>query len=861
MRKLFCPTLLLTILVAFAIGASARTKSSLNTGWKFFKGDVENAKQPGFDDSSWQRINIPHTWNVEDPWDDAPGYYRGSCWYRREITIDPSLSGKQVFLYFEGANQVAEVYVNGQKAGSHIGGYSAFAFNITALVRSGMRNVVAIRVDNSFNEDIPPLTADFNFYGGIYRDVWLIAANDAHFAITDHASSGVRITTPDIARGVGTVAVDGTIVNAGSSVRTFDVVSTVVDDRKRTVAETSSRVSVEPGSESKFSHSTAVKAPKLWSPDAPYLYAVRNTIRERGRMLDEVVQPLGFRWFTFDGEKGFALNGKPEKLRGTNRHQDYADLGNALPDRLHVRDMELIKDAGFNFVRLAHYPQDPAVLEACDRLGLLVWEETPIVNYITNSAAFTENSATMVREMIRQHRKHPSVILWGYMNEIYLRVPSGRDDLYPATLELARKLNGIAKQEDPTRPTTIAFHGNDVYNKTGLGDIADVIGWNLYQGWYSATVDDFGKFLDDQHRRFPKRPLIVSEYGANGDQRLHSNAPRRFDSTIEYQRLFHESYWSQMQSRPYLSGSAIWNEFDFGSEYRGETIPHLNQKGMFTFRRVPKDIHFFYKAQLRKTPVVHIAVRDTPKIVSAGRGEQRIDVYSNLPEVELFLDGRSLGKKSFDSARKGSWMVRLKPGINKLTARGTRGKTITVDLARVTFETRTVNSREIAINVGSNASFTDKDGRVWLADQPYSAGSWGYVGEKAKRIFSAPPDRNVLGTDSDPLFQTMLEGLTEYKFDVPDGKYEVELLFAEMKNDLPGKRVFDVLINGILVIEQLDLAATVGRDRPFRRQVNADAKDGLSITLSARIGEPSLSGVRVSRRVPSDRQKRLNQTP
>lgn len=516
-----CLLLLISIFFAAALGISAqsRIKTSLNDGWRFFKGDAANVQDPGFNDSAWQKVNVPHTWNVEDPWDDEPGYYRGPGWYRCELNVTKSLAGKRIFLYFEGANQVAEVYVNGQKAGLHTGGYSAFSFDVSKLIKPGQRNVIAVRIDNSFNENIPPLTADFNFYGGIYRDVWLIATGDVHFDITDHASSGIRIVTPRIEAGDGTVSVSGAVANAGAAARNVEILSTVLDASKQTVAEISSKLEITPGKTQTFVHSTApVKQPKLWSHDSPYLYTVRNTIRENGRIVDEVVQPLGFRWFSFDGEKGFFLNGKYLKLSGANRHQDFSGLGNALPDRLHVQDMQIIKDAGFNFVRLAHYPQDPSVLEACDRLGLLVWEETPLVNYITDSPEFTANSETMVREMVRQHRNHPSVLMWGYMNEIFLRPVTGRDDLYPKTVELARRLNRITKEEDPTRPTTIAFHGNDVYNTHGLGEIPDVIGWNLYQGWYSATFDDFGKFIGDQHRRFPKRPLIISEYGANADR-------------------------------------------------------------------------------------------------------------------------------------------------------------------------------------------------------------------------------------------------------------------------------------------------------------------------------------------------------
>jgi len=825
----------------------ARVKTSLDNGWRFMLGDPQNASTSDFDDKNWQSVNVPHTWNAADAFDDVPGYHRGPAWYRRQLNVGPEYKGRRLFLYFEGANQVADVFVNGQTAGRHIGGYTAFASEITEFVKPG-RNVIAVRVDNSFNEDIPPLTADFNFYGGIYRDVWLIATNDVHFTVTDHASPGVKITTPDITTGKGTVVIETSVMNDAETKRTFDLVSTVYDAAGRAVGTARSRTTAEPKSEAKVSGRAVVASPKLWSPDAPYLYRISSKIVENGKVADEVTQPLGFRWYRFDPENGFFLNGKHLALRGTNRHQDYVGLGNAVPDHLHVRDMELIKSAGFNFVRLAHYPQDPAVLEAADRMGLLIWEEIPIVNYITKSAAFTENAQSMLREMIRQHRNHPSVILWGYMNEIFLRVPKGRDDLYPATVELARELNKIAHEEDSTRLTTMACHGSDIYNEKGLADVPDVLGWNLYLGWYSGKVEDFGKYLDDQHRRFPKRPLIVSEYGANGDLRLHSTDPRRFDSTAEYQREFHESYLAQIDARPYIAGSTLWSEFDFGSEFRGETMPHINQKGMFTIDRKPKETHYFYKAALSKENVVRIAAHDWTLRAGPPHKSYQIDVYSNLPRVELFQNGRSLGIKSVGASHKASWDVPMMNGANKMIARARKGSKIISDNVEISYKAVTADSHEIAVNVGSNADFIDAQGRVWLADQAYVTGRWGFFGDRSKFIYSAPPNRNVLETDSDPLYQTMQEGLQGYKFDVPDGNYEVELLFAEMKYEQPNKRVFSVKINGKTVIDGLDLAATAKPQQAYDRKFTIAAKGGLTIEFVPVIGEPVLSGIRVTRR-------------
>lgn len=834
-------------LLASVFCVEARTKTSLNNGWAFNRADVTNASEKLFNDSSWQRINIPHTWNAQDAFDDEPGFYRGAGWYRRSLTISGAADGRRYFLYFEGANQVADVFVNGQKAGRHIGGYSAFSFDITELVVAG-KNSIAVRVDNSFNENIPPLTADFTFYGGIYRDVWLISTSDLRFDVTDHASSGISVSTPRIAEGNGTVAVGGTIRNSSGRMREVVIRSAVYDSRGRLKADAKISLGIGGGSLVLFSNAAVVKDPSLWSPDSPYLYSVKNTIVENGRVVDEVIQPLGFRWFRFDADKGFFLNGKHLALRGTNRHQDFEGLGNALPDRLHVRDMQLIKDAGFNFVRLAHYPQDPAVLEACDRLGLVVWEETPLVNYITDSPEFTANSEVMVREMIRQHRNHPSVVMWGYMNEIFLRMPPGREDLYPKTVELARKLNRIAKEEDPTRPTTIAFHGNERYNLTGLGEIPDVIGWNLYQGWYSGDLEGFGKFIDDQHRRFPKRPLIISEYGANADRRLHSTEPRRFDSTIEYQRRYHESYLAQINARPFIAGSGIWNQFDFGSEYRGESIPHLNQKGMYYFDRTPKDVHYLYKAALSKEPVVHIAVRDQKIFAGENGREFIVDVYSNLAEVELILNGKSVGSIPTGGTSKASWKLGFSNGTNTLTARGTGSKRTIVDTAAITFKAIDVSSSQIAINVGSNADYLDANGVVWLADQAYKAGSWGYIGSNIVRTEGSQQDRNILSTNDEPLYQTFWTGIDKYKLDVPAGKYTVELYFAENRFEQPGKRTFDVSINSKLLLPDLDLARSPGAFRPFVKTVEVTTQGGIEISFSAKIDKPILNAIRVTRR-------------
>jgi len=843
-----------------------RTRYTINDGWKFQRADRFQVELPVHDDASWNAVNLPHSWNVEDTLDDTPGYYRGVGWYRRNIRLEPLLQGKSLFLYFEGANQIADVYVNGRHAGQHTGGYTAFAFEITGLVHFDLAqgNTIAVKVDNSHHKDIPPLDADFNFYGGIYRDVWLVAVNPIHITLLDHGSSGVQITTPEVSGERASVHVRGTIVNSTDQDRQLEVTSTVLNAEGRNVAEVRSALRISAKGQASFEQrSIPVTRPQLWSPDHPYLYTVQTIVRVDGLEVDEIMNPLGFRWFSFDPERGFFLNGKHLKLRGTNRHQDYAGMGNAVSDALQIRDLEIIKETGFNFVRLAHYPQDPSVLEAADRLGLIIWEEIPVVNQITVSTEFSENSKHMLTEMIRQHRNHPSIILWGYMNEVFLG-PKMATEKILSTVSLARALEAICRREDPHRVTTIAFdHGaRELYNSSGLGDVTQVVGWNLYHGWYYEEFADFGKFIDEEHRRYPRRPLIISEYGANGDPRLHSLAPKRYDSTIEWQRRFHEAYLPQINARPFIAGSAIWNQFDFGSEFRGETIPHINQKGMWTFDRQPKDAHYFYKAHFSRQPVLHIATADWrhrsgTNSISKGSGfqsvNQRFDVYTNLATVELCHDAVCLGQRTVGESRRTSWEVPLHDGPNVLLARGTHAGRTVYDRVEVQFNyyspvlsDAAFPFTELAVNVGSNAQFIDLSDTVWEADQPYRSGGWGYVGSLTK---AAGTLRNVLNTLEDPLYQTMQEELESYRFDVPDGDYEIDLRLLEHEFSKPDQRVFNVLVNREYLMRGLDLAKEYGVMQTVARRAYARAAGGrgLLVDFAPIVGRPILSAIRVRR--------------
>jgi beta-galactosidase len=762
-----------------------RLRLPLNDGWKFSPADARDAQKLSFDDARWPAVTLPHTWNAEDTQDDLPGYRLGVGWYRKKLNLDGRFRNKKVFLYFEAANQVTDVFVNGNFVGQHKGGYTAFAFDISNYVTFDPQhpNVVAVKVDNSINKDIPPSpSADFNLYGGIYRDVWLIATEPVHVSLTDHASSGVYVETPTVSNESASVRVRGHLSNQSGQPRTVRVVNTVLDAYGLAVSVMESSLTLGAGQDGDFEQTShPIYQPRLWSPENPYLYSVQTLLYEGERPLDSVVNPLGFRWFSFDAQTGFSLNGKPYKLHGANRHQDYLKMGNAVPNELQLKDMQLIKEMGMNCVLLAHYPQDPSVLEAADKIGLFVWEEVPVLRQISTSPEFADNSKQMLTEMIRQHFNHPSIIIWCYMNEIFLRM-SSEAGYVQKVVGLAKELDDLARREDPGRVTVISANRNEIYNTSGLADIPQLFAWHMYFGWYYGTLPEFGQFLDEQHRRFPRRKIFVSEYGADSDGRVHSLDPQTADYSTEWAQQFHQSYLEQLEGRPYLNGSAVWNAFDFGSESRGESFPHVNKKGLFTFDRQPKDVSYLYQASYSSKPVLRIATREWSRRTGTNRTKmgvgpqsvkQPVTVYSNLKTVDLLVNGKSLGVKQLGSGRSAVWEVPFRDGVNVIEARGNPGTQQLSDRVEVTFTYRAARLADappafppLAVNVGSASQYIDRTGLVWEADQPYEPGGWGYLGGTPDKIIE-----NIQGTEDDPLWRSFRRGIQRYRFDVADGNY------------------------------------------------------------------------------------------
>lgn len=874
----FCLTafILFTSFIIPAAQAQSRKVESLNSGWQFYRGELNlpAAVQHAKDDLKWENVTIPHTWNAaEVSPTHARGPYRDKGNYRKVIRNFVKIRDKKYFIYFEGAAQETDLYVNGKFAGNHKGGYTAFCFEVTAFLKDG-DNTLWITVDNRHNANIAPLSADFTFFGGIYRDLFLMTTSEVHFDLADHGSCGVFIETPKVSAAGANIKVTSTVVNTTSSTKRFTLRTILTDQDSKEILRLNRAMQLKPGQQASAEQlSGNIAGINLWSPDQPYLYRAESQLIIDGVVLDEVVNPVGFRWFKFDADSGFYLNGKPLKLMGANRHQDYGELGNALPDEIHVSDMKLLKDMGGNFVRLAHYPQDPAVLRAADKLGLLVWEEIPLVNEITISQEHDDLSENMLREMIRQHYNHPSIILWGYMNEIYWKhrfIDSSVVKLHTQkTMELARRLEAVARKEDKSRYTAMAMHNYPLYEESGLGDIAMVAGWNLYHGWYYDEFDDFGKFMDKQHTLHPKRIHLISEYGAGSDPRVHTTAPVRFDFSMEGQKRFLESYLNQIQERPYIAGSTVWNLIDFSSEMRVDATPRINNKGIASTERVPKDPYYFYQAALSAKPVLKIAEQNYLKRAHqqpsiGGSVNTSIDVYTNLNEVELFINHMSLGKKTI-SQYKTSWEIPLMiSGDYQLKAVG-RDNTdvledqVNMNIAVVPFELKQIKNIDLAINAGAHYSFLDNySGTTWLPDKPYEKGNWGYILPdrklKQEKIISL---EDINNTQLDPLYQSMRTGMSGYQFDVADGWYEIELLcvepmpkmrrFADSPEPPPhpgGLRVMSVFVNDIPFLEKVDLIKEYGYNHPLKKKmmVKAQSQKGILITFSE---QAIVSGIRI----------------
>lgn len=639
----------------------------LNNDWNFrFSHQVQKG--------TGVRVDLPHTWNAQDALSGKIDYKRGIGNYEKNLFIRPEWKGKRLFIRFEGVNNIADVFINRRHIGEHRGGYGAFIFEITGKVEYGKENSILVRVNNGEQLDIMPLVGDFNFYGGIYRDVHLLITDETCISPLDYASPGVRLIQDSVSHRYAKVRAIVDLSNGSSGNQEVELNVRLLDGQ-RVVKEGTKNVNLSGNEVMQQELTFEIDQPHLWNGrQDPFLYQAEVTLFRNGQMVDRVTQPLGLRFYRIDPDKGFFLNGKHLPLQGVCRHQDRSEVGNALRPQHHEEDAALMLEMGVNAVRLAHYPQATYFYDLMDKNGIIVWAEIPFVGPggyndkgFVDLPAFRANGKEQLKELIRQHYNHPSICVWGLFNEL--------TELGDNPVEYIKKLNVLAHQEDTTRPTTSAS------NQMGdLNFITDAIAWNRYDGWYGGTPADLGKWLDRMHKDHPEICIAISEYGAGASiyhqqDSLVKTVPTSWWHPENWQTYYHIENWKTISSRPYVWGSFVWNMFDFGAAHRTEgDRPGINDKGLVTFdRKVRKDAFYFYKANWnREEPMLYLTgKRNTVRTQHL----QTITAFTNLSGAELFVNGKSYGKAIPDSYAILEWKnVELEPGENEIKVVSTNKK-------------------------------------------------------------------------------------------------------------------------------------------------------------------------------------------
>ena len=584
-------------------GLSMRKIQKIMNDWTFI-----------YHDGTKTVLDLPHTWNAIDGQDGGNDYWRGTCSYEKTFELPEfDVENELVYLQFHGVNASAKVVLNGKEVCTHDGGYSTFRKDVTALLKA--ENHLVVYVDNSVNDRVYPQKADFTFYGGIYRDVELLTVSKTHFDLDHFAGPGIKVT-PEVKGNDAEIRVE-TWTNTEGNVKV-----TLLDAEGNAAAEGNGTNAV-----------LNVKNVHLWDGVRdPYLYTVKAELSVNGKVVDEVSTSCGVRYFSFDADKGFFLNGRPYNLHGVSRHQDFKGIGNAITKEHHDRDMELICEVGANTIRLAHYQHDQYFYDLCDKYGMVVWAEIPYISeHLANG---NDDTFSQMKELIIQNYNHPCIVTWGLSNEITI---SGRQ-YKKQMLENHKVLQNMVKEMDPTRVTTLACYAMCPHWHP-VAHISDIVAWNLYLGWYVP-----GFFLNDWWIKFwrflyPKRCLGFSEYGAEGMPNLHAAKPKRGDNTEEYQNKYHEFMLECFKRHPYMWGNYVWNMFDFAADARNQGgEPGMNHKGLVTFdRKLKKDCFYLYKAYWTEAPFVYLAGRRYEYRTEAVTD---ITVYSTCKEVSLYNNGK-----------------------------------------------------------------------------------------------------------------------------------------------------------------------------------------------------------------------------
>ncbi len=693
--KLVCLYYCILMLVACQSNPTenaTRNLENINKDWLYLEDDTQSIEKALTQDT-WQEINLPHSWNALDATDVTPGYRRSASWYKKTITITSLVAQQNYQLYFEGVNIESTVYVNGTKVGGHVGGYLGFKVDITKAIVAG-DNDILVRVDNSYNpEVIPSQKSDFFIYGGITRDVWL------EMLPVDYLSN-LKVTTPYVSKSraelvaevtVNSNKTDATKVKAVLLNREGDSVSTGFFD----ITEGKSKIIFN-----------AIKQPELWHPDAPNLYKLEVALVEGNVVKDKIYETVGFRWFEFKAHGAFYLNGERLLLRGTHRHEEHAGVGAAMSNAQHYADMKQIKDMGANFVRLAHYPQDPEVYKACNELGLLVWDELPWCRGGLGNTVWKQHTKRILKEIITQNYNHPSIIIWSLGNEIFwLPDFEGGDDTLKINSFL-KELNTYAHELDPYRKTAIRKYYEGA-------DIVDVFSPSIWSGWYSGSYKSYQKAVNTYKAKYPR--FLHAEYGGSSHLGRHTETPITGEGTIksdgweeaivqtDVANIAQIGDWSEnyivdlfdwhlriSENDSTFIGNVQWAFKDFGTPLRPENaIPYINQKGLVDRAGRPKDAYYVFKSYWSKVPFTYIESHTWTERQGPKGKKRTISVYSNCPEVELFLNGKSLGVKQRNikafPASGLNWELNFEAGENILLAKGITKTVVVEDSLKINY--------------------------------------------------------------------------------------------------------------------------------------------------------------------------------
>ncbi len=661
----------------------ARTKTNINKNWKYLENDTQNI-QVAIDNKDWQAINLPHSWNALDATDITPGYRRSGSWYQKSIDI--SLNNNSIYeLFFEGINITSQIFVNGKKVGSHIGGYIGFTIDITDALKNG-KNEIVVRADNSYDpEIIPSQKSDFFIFGGITRDVFLQTKPKTHLA-------NLKYTTPTVSNENATLKGTVKVINAEN---TSKVKAVLVDNDGKTVVE---KVFSVDDNQAKIKFDKILN-PKLWDTENPNLYTIKVSLMDGDKIIDEISDRVGFRWFEFKEYGAFFLNGKRLLLRGTHRHEEHAGVGAAMSNEQHRTDMELIKEMGTNFVRLAHYPQDPEIYKACDELGLLVWDELPWCRGGVGNDNWKKNTKNMLTEIINQNYNHPSIVIWSLGNEMYWLPDFEDGDDKEKMTSFLSEINDLSHKLDPTRKTAIRKYYEGA-------EIVDVFSPSIWSGWYSGSYKSYQKAINKYKTAY--KSFLHAEYGGSSHLGRHTENPITGEGKIQSDgweeaivqtgvaNIAQIGDWSEnyivdlfdwhlriSENDDTFVGNIQWAFKDFGTPLRPENaIPYMNQKGLVDRAGNKKDAFYVFKSYWSKDPFTYIeshtwTERQGPKGLA-----RDISVYSNCSEVELSLNGKSLGTKkrnTLDFPAAGlNWNLQFKEGKNTLISTGKTvdGKTV-----------------------------------------------------------------------------------------------------------------------------------------------------------------------------------------